>query len=218
MGLYDNTRPTDLRHEHAHALAEMVQELERTADKVAMGKREAAQLISGALVTSKEGVARFETAGKRLAATVEASTEHFARAVDEKGGSLIHHLAGVARDLALAGDAVALQSVNAMQAPTELLTAAAVRLEAAAAEAESNRATASDARMKLIDYRKEIDAHEGLVHQRLAEAKAKAYAGLGFWARVWAVVSPPTVAANIPAAPVRPKLAKQQKPQERPSA
>ncbi|KQV96869.1 hypothetical protein ASC87_24375 [Rhizobacter sp. Root1221] len=78
----------------------------------------------------------------------------------------------------------------------------------ALAQFSGSRWTFSELRDAAV-YRKELYAHEALVLKPLADAKVRAYAGMGFLARARALLSPPEVTAAIPAAPVKPKPVRQ---------
>lgn len=53
---YEHMRPNDLRHEYPHALAEMVQDLERTVEKVAAGQAEARNLLESAAEANRSSL------------------------------------------------------------------------------------------------------------------------------------------------------------------
>lgn len=205
MSIYDNIRPSDLRHEHPHALAEMVQDLQDLADTITSAQTDSKKLLSGALLASKEGAVHLKEASLNLRATTEQAQRVFSETIEHKSEELILTL-NEAINVIRKDTAILIQRSNqTMLETTAKLTNVASQLALVAAEADAKRATVIETRLKLTDYRRNLDVHQAIVQKQCKEAVAKATAGLSFLERLWAVFMPPKITVNIPKAPANPK-------------
>lgn len=180
--LFRGVRPSDLRFENAHLLAEYIHQTQALVDSAAATQKDSKNLLYGVHIITRDGVQRFKAAGDDLAA-IAATAMSGIRAV---GADLID------------------ESRRAILLPVTELTAAAKRLEAAAAAAEKERQEASDASTEFIRYQEEVDTYVATTLSSLnAELGARS-----FWKRLVDVFAPTKVTISATKAPARPTMPK----------
>lgn len=201
--LFKGVRPSDLRYENIHLLAEYIAQAQRLVDTAAATDAESKRLVSTALGLSKEFVRRFESAGAQLGEVIDVSK-----------ADLIQGLELVTGKLAEAGEKLVLKTATAIKEPAAAINQATARLLATSATAEANLLAASDERTKLVEFKAEVEkylqdvmAHERDSAKRIAAAQAR-YDNSGFLKRVSFVFAPPAVTVTLAPPPVRPALRK----------
>ena len=90
--IYKGVRPSDLRFENVHQLAEFIAQAQRLVDTAMTTDVASKQMLAGALTISREGVARLQKAQAAFDASVES-----------KGGALVDQLSDVRDSLRDAG-------------------------------------------------------------------------------------------------------------------
>lgn len=200
---YKGVRPSDLRFDNVHLLAEFIQGAGVLVNESAALQADSKELLSNALVISKEGVVSLEVASEKLKVSAAEAQQAISDTINHNGGELVAVLNDAIGAIRKSGTELIRQSSQAIVAPASEMKQAAAELIEAAALSEASRAAASDARMKMIDYRRELDAYEVLVQKRCKESVSRAMVGLSFWGRLAAAFVPPIATLSIPKAPAR---------------
>jgi hypothetical protein len=201
--IYDDLRPGDMRHLYPHALAEMVRELSELTDNIVQAQENAQNLLNEINAISSGGLGRLREAGEILSEVVDASKSDIEQAIDTKVARLESAVNSASLGLREAGAGLIRQSTQAITGSVDNLMAAALRLEKAAEAAENSRLLADASRVRLMDYRKELESYESLVHRRCKEAIASASAGATLKERLIAVFRPAKLHVIPTKAPIK---------------
>lgn len=202
--LLQHMRETDLRHGYGWALAEMIREMQLLVDSVAASQGNAKQLLSAALITSREGIERFREASTDLRTVADAAQQDIVVTLEDQLNKVIAQLGEKLSEIKDSGAQSLLLADRAFQAPAAKLALGIDQLVRASKEAEASRDAHSASRARLADYMKELDAYEALVIRRCQEAVDRAGAGLSVMQRLKNVFYPIKPRVSIPKPPGRP--------------
>jgi hypothetical protein len=204
--LFAGIRPSDLRFDNVHILAEYIARAHRFTDSATRIEKSAEQLVQGAMRTTQEGVKQFQAAVKRMQSEFKGLDDLLRRAVDAAGLEIANavaeaHTSG-ARSILQASEVTSRHHAELASRAAEVNQAAA-RLEQAAALAEANRQRSHEELEKLQAFRRELVQFEGESRASIADARAKLYRGVGLWRRVVYVFAAPVPEVRNPKAPSR---------------
>jgi len=201
-------REDDFKRMWPRALARIMGQLQELTDSLVDATSNSSDLLSGAMVTSQEGVQRLNEAGMQLKIIADDVQRDIRETVDKKSEELVVGISAAVEGIRDAGVELILQSGRAILTPVTTLNEGVERLIRASNEAEISRVALSDARMKLIDYRRDLDVYEVLVLKRCKDAISKATSGPTLMDRVLAVFWSPSAIVNMPKPPVKPTIKK----------
>jgi hypothetical protein len=202
--LFAGIRPSDLRFDNVHILAEYIARAQRFSDAALKIEKSAERLVQGAVRTTEEGVKQFRTAVARMRTEFEGLDGHLRRSVDVAGAEIAHavseaHASGAASIFQAAE--LTRQHAGHLANQATAVSQVAERLEKAAALAEASRQSSLDELARLRTYKLELAQFESESQARIAEARAGLYRGAGLWRRVVYVLFPPVPYVRGPKPP-----------------
>jgi len=140
--LFAGVRPSDLRYDNVHILAEYIARAQRFSDSATQIEKSAERLVQGAVRTTEEGVKQFQATVKRMQAEFRCLEGLLQRALETAGNEIAKavaesHTSGAIR-IREAGE-VTRQHTAELASRAAAVNQAAARLEQSAALAETNR-------------------------------------------------------------------------------
>jgi len=207
--LFAGVRPSDLRYDNVHILAEYIARAQRFSDSATQIEKSAERLVQGAVRTTEEGVKQFQATVKRMQAEFRCLEGLLQRALETAGNEIAKavaesHTSGAIR-IREAGE-VTRQHTAELASRAAAVNQAAARLEQSAALAETNRQRCHEDLEKLQTFKRELVQFESESQASIAAAKANLYRGVGLLQRVVYVFSPPVPVVRDPKAPSRPPM------------
>jgi hypothetical protein len=205
--LFAGIRPSDLRYDNVHILAEYIARAQRLSDSAVQIEKSAERLVQGAVRTTEEGVKQFRTVVTRMQSEFKGLQGHLRQAVDAAGEEIAKavseaHAFGAASIVQAAE--LTRQHAGDLANQATAVSQVAERLEQAAALAVANRQSSLDELARLRTYKLELAQFETESKARIAEARAGLYRGAGLWRRVVYVLFPPVPDVRGPKAPSPP--------------
>lgn len=192
--LYEGVRPSDLRFDNVHILAEYIARAQRFADSATRIEASAEQLVKESCEAREEGLRRFQSlmhqqrsVFQAINAELRATAEHLAGRLTT--AILAIHSAGEGN--LLRADAAAKEIYENLTDRAEKLNDSANRLEEGAMKAEASKGQALDEIERLKAFRSELERFEWESLARMGEAKVELYKGVGLWKRICFVLFPP---------------------------
>ena len=192
--LYKGVRPSDLRFDNVHILAEYIARAQRFADSATRIEASAEQLVKESCEAREEGLRRFQSLLRQqrssfqgIDAELRATAEHLADRLTS--AILAVHSAG--EHNLLQADETAKRIYKNLADRAEKLSHSADRLESCAMKAAASRGQALDEIERLQAFRSELDRFEKESLARIGAARAELYKGVGLWDRICFVLSPP---------------------------
>lgn len=192
--LFAGVRPSDLRFDNVHILAEYIARAQRFADSATRIEASAEQLVHGAMATSEQGVRQFQAALRQMQSEFKALQNQLRCVVEAAGRDIAKavadaHASGASYILQV-GE-VAMQRYEGLASRADGVSRAAQRLERAAEQAEANRQLAHEELEQLRTYKSGLEQFELESLTRISDARARLYQGLGLWQRLCYVAFPP---------------------------
>lgn len=204
--LFDGVRPSDLRFDNVHILAEYIARAQRFADSAMRIEASAEQLVKESCEAREEGLRRFQSllrqqrlAFQAIDADLRATAEHLAERLTS--AILAVHSAG--EHNLLQADKAAKGIYMNLDDRAEKLSRSANRLEKGAMKAEESRGRALDEIERLQAFRSELERFERESLSRIGEARAELYKGVGLWDRICYVLFPPVPVMRATRPPTR---------------
>ncbi|MGQ2956582.1 hypothetical protein [Hydrogenophaga sp. ANAO-22] len=192
--LYKGVRPSDLRYDNVHILAEYIARAQRFADSATRIEASAERLVKESCEAREEGLRSLQSllhqqksAFQAINAELRATAEHLAGGLTS--AILAIHSAGE-RNL-LRADETAKRIYENLADRAEGLNQSANRLEKGAMKAEASRGQALDEIERLQAFRSELERFERESLARIGEARVELYKGVGLWDRICFVLFPP---------------------------
>lgn len=192
--LYKGVRPSDLRFDNIHILAEYIARAQRFADSATRIEASAEKLVKESCEAREEGLRRFQSLLRQQRSAFQAIDAELRASSEQLAGRLASavlaiHSAGE-RNLLLADEAAKGIYKN-LADRAEKLNHSANRLEKGAMKAETSRGQALDEIERLRAFQSELERFERESLARIGEARAELYRGVGLWDRICFVLFPP---------------------------
>lgn len=204
--LYKGVRPSDLRFDNVHILAEYIARAQRFADSATRIEASAKLLVKESCEAREEGLRSFQSllsqqrsAFRAIDAELRASSEQLAGRLTS--AILAIHSAGEGN--LLKADEAAKGIYKNLVDRAEKLSHSANRLEKGALKAEASRGQALDEIERLQAFRSELERFERESLARIGEARAELYKGVGLWDRICFVIFPPVPVVRATRPPSR---------------
>lgn len=205
--LFAGIRPSDLRYDNVHILAEYIARAQRFSDSATQIEKSAEKLVQGSMRTAEDGVKQFRTLLSRMQSEFKGLESLLRQSLDAAGNEIAEavseaHAAG-AHCILQAGELTREHTAQLASRATDVYSAA-VRLEDAAALAEAARQRSYEQLEKLQVFKRELVQFESESKVRIAAARSELYKGLGLWQRIVYVFSAPVPTVRESKAPSRP--------------
>jgi chromosome segregation ATPase len=174
-GVYVGVRSEDLRHEHAHALAEMVDDVHRLTQTQVETQRKlliTLELANGVILEARKGLGRSRDG---LAAALASASEEFSEAAER------HTKATVMR---------VEKAAEAFDGKTKAIMGAAAAVEASARSLTDQFEQLQRERRDLVADRKHLESQVTKCRQTLHTASRR-HCERKWWQRIAEVFSPP---------------------------
>lgn len=204
--LFEGLRPSDLRFDNVHVLAEYISRAQRFADSATRIEASAEQLVKESCEAREEGLRRFQSLLRQQRSAFQAIEAELRASSEQLAGRLTNailaiHSAGE-RNL-LQADEAAKGIYKNLADRAEKLNHSANRLEKGAMKAEASRGQALDEIERLQAFRSELERFERESLARIGEARAELYKGVGLWDRICFVLFPPAAVVRATRPPNR---------------
>ena len=205
--LFAGIRPSDLRYDNVHILAEYIARAQRFSDSATQIEKSAERLVQGAVRTTEESVKHFRTLVTRMQSEFKGLESLLQQSLNAAGNDISKavaeaHAAG-ADCILQAGELTRERTAQLVSRAAEV-NRAAVRLEEAAVLAEANRQRLYEELEKLQVFEQELVQFESESKARIAAARSALYRGAGLWQRIVYVFSAPVPSVRDAKAPIRP--------------
>jgi len=205
--LYGGVRPSDLRFDNWHVLAEYIAQTQQLVTALSKTQERSEHLLHEATSTSQRGMDEFKALSKSIAAEGGKLGAALGAVVEREARALVH---GIASAQAAGGSAIFQASEIVRARCQELvcqaskLSAAAARLEKATVHAVAEQEKLQDSFSKLQSYKVQMDRYEVAMISRIEEAKRKFYQGVSLSNRLLFVFFPPATSVVQPKRPNKP--------------
>lgn len=192
--LFDGLRPSDMRFDHAHVLAEFIARAQRYANSAERVEQRAEALLDAAMKCSTEGIAQsrsIQQKALRSSEQLEAKVEGaYSRLVEMMCVRIGDAFGDGAKQIRKASSDAELYHLK-LASHVNGVSAAAKRLEQAAAVAEEGRKRLEVEAERLRQATQELARREANSLARLAGARRKVYEGMDWADRLGYVFFPP---------------------------
>lgn len=207
--LFSGVRPSDLRFDNVHILAEYIARAQRFADSATRIETSAEHLVRGAMETTEQGVRQFQAALRQMQSEFKTLQNQLRRVVEAAGRDIAKavadaHASGASYILQV-GE-VTKQRYEGLASRADGVNQAAQRLEQAAEKAEANRQLAHEELEQLRAFRSDLAHFELESLARISDARAGLYKGAGLWQRLCYVAFPPVPVVREARIPSRPSV------------
>ena len=209
--LFKGVRPSDLRFDNFHILADYIARAQRFADNATRIEASAEQLVQGAMKTTQEGVKQFQATLRQMQLEFMELQRHLSHVVTAAGIDIAKtvadaHEAG-ARYISFYGE-MAKVSYDGLATRTDEINLATARLEQAAEKTEATRLLAHDEFEQMRGFKLELARFERESLARLSDARASLYQEVGLWQRICYVPFPPVLVVLETKMPIRPSASR----------
>lgn len=204
--LFKDVRPSDLRFDNVHILAEYITQTQKLADCVMSIHESAEQLVQSAMKSTEAGITSVRSVQQQLEIDFQVQLRQLSRVVNMAGGTIAKAVADAhasgASYLDDMGETVKAR-YEGLESRAEELERLAKRLELAAVRAEEDRRSAYEEHERLRAFEIELGKYERECMKRIADARASLEVGVGLWQRIWNVPFPPAISVRTAQAPKR---------------
>lgn len=195
QNLFDGLRPSDMRFDHAHILAEFIARAQRFADSAERVEQRAEVLLKAAMKCSTEGIEQsrsIQQSARRSSEQLEAKLEAAYSRLVQMMSARIGDAYGEGAAQILKASSVSEGHFRTLASHADGVAAAAKKLEQAAATADESRRRLEVETERLRQATQELARAEANSLARLASARRRVYEGMDWTDRLGYVFFPPT--------------------------
>ena len=205
--LYDGIRPSDLRFDNVHILAEFIARVERLADSASKIQASAEELARTVMKTAEAGSTQFLALQRQMPSEFKVLRSQLSQVVNTAGIDIAKAVADAhtsgARYIEATGQ-IAKQRHESLESRVGEINVATKRLVHISEKAESSRLNALEEIERLRVFKVELESFERESLKRISGAKASLYKGVTWWRRIWYVLVPPAPVLGETKMPNRP--------------